>query len=279
MINIQEKIEHIVILMLENRSFDNLVGWLYNDDYRVSHFLPSDSPNHYAGLAGANYTNPTCFASSESKNIAIKQGAQNYCTPAPDPNEYFVHMNRQLFGDNIDTSNPNWLPPTGAIAEMNGFLVDYAGQDPVNPQQIMETYTPEQLPVISSLARNFAISDNYHASCPTQTWPNRAFMYAGTSLGRVNNAPYTPFNVTTLFNVLSQQEVSWRIYRGAKVIPSLTRLMMFDLWPRHFNKHFSDIDHFLEDCHNGTLPALSFLEPTFLLDEKNKLSLEGMTSF
>ena len=68
----------------------------------------------------------------------------------------------------------------------------------------MQCYSAAQVPVITALARAYAISDRWHASSPTQTWPNRAFVHLGTSLGKVNNAPNDPFHydVPTIFNVL-----------------------------------------------------------------------------
>ncbi len=275
---IQKKIKHIIILMLENRSFDNVAGWLYDSDNPPSHFLPAGSPDHYAGLANTTYSNPTSFNAQSATTVPIKRGTDNYHTPSHDPNESFPHINRQLFGANIDTSTPSWLPPAGATPTMNGFLMDYSMQDSANPEQIMQTYTPEQLPVISSLARNFAICDNYHASTPTQTFPNRAFMYAGTSLGRVNNKPYVPFDTKTIFKVLAENDISWKVYRGSKFIPSLTRMLMFDLWRFRFDSHFHTIGHFLDDCRNGSLPAVSLIEPMFLWDAQSQLSLEEANS-
>ncbi len=216
---IQKTIQHVVVLMLENRSADNLIGWLYDENHPPRHFLPEDSPKKYNGLSGTGYGNPLKL-NPPGQFIKASRGIENFTVPNPDPNEDFKNMNRQLFGLNIDQSTPGWLPPEGAIPGMDGFLADYATAKCSNDQiakQLMGTYTNDDLYVLSRLAQSYAVSDNYHASSPTQTWPNRAFMHAGTSLGRVNNFPYEPYDVPTIFNAF---EASGHSCHGAFINPA-----------------------------------------------------------
>lgn len=194
--NIQDKIDHVVVLMLENRSFDNLLGWLYTAENPPNVVIPEKSrqPYSFRGLDGANYTNPLDLKKPH-ETIPVQKGVNNFVVPSPDPNEKFKYMNHQLFGLNRVPGSPSWLPPEKAIPGMQGFLADYlyvCGGNAEQAKQIMQTYTSSDLSVLSHLAKDFAVSDNYHASSPTQTWPNRAFMHAGTSLGNVNNDPYLP---------------------------------------------------------------------------------------
>ena len=68
----------------------------------------------------------------------------------------------------------------------------------------MHYFTPEQVPVISQLARAFGVSDRWHASAPCQTWPNRFFAHTATANGYVNNSPtHFPYMMETVFNRLS----------------------------------------------------------------------------
>ncbi len=256
-------IKHVVVLMLENRSFDNLVGWLYDADTSPNNWVvPNGSDKQYKGLAFGNYSNPD----GKGVQVPVKKGTANYYVPTPDPNEKFDRMTLQQYWDNPD-------PTYGSIAPMNGFLQDYANaiaaQNP-NPQplpsEIMETYTPEQVSGMSLIASQYAISDYWFGACPTQTLPNRAFMGAGTSEGRVNNLtfPYI-FGAKTIFNVLSDNDVSWEIYNQPEYIPSLTRLMFDRLWLES-EDHFGDMEDFYADCDSNSLPAYTFLEPIFLED-------------
>lgn len=276
--NIQDKIDHVIVLMMENRSLDNLAGWLYQGDDQPERVLPAGSPPRYNGLDGTGFANPGSLAPN-SPRVPITRGTGSFVVPSPDPNEEFKHMNLQLFWRDANLNNAAWLPAEGTPANMNGFLWDYKTVLGVKKsKQIMQTYTPDQLHVLSSLARNYAISDNYHASCPTQTWPNRSFMHAGTSLGRVNNLGWThlyPFyDCPTIFNVLQNHEVPWKVYGSSTIFPSLTRIQMSKLWADELDDNFAHIDDFKQDCQNGTLPAYSFLEPLFVLEGKADASSE-----
>jgi len=139
------------------------------------------------------------------------------------------------------------------------------------PLQIMEPFSPQQVPVISALARNYAICDEWFCSVPGETWPNRSFVHAGTSNGNVlNGNPPHPdhWDVETIFNVLEKLGVPWRVYCDTTLTPSLTGLMFQSLWPFMLgplsHDHFAHFDDFISDCRNGTLPRYSFLEPSFL---------------
>ncbi len=270
-------IDHVVVLMLENRSFDNLMGWLYSTADPPRQIIgPSSMPTHYQGLAGTGFSNPTAF--THGLEMPAIEGTQSMSMPRPDPNEKFKHMNQQLFGANV--SGPNWLPPENAPATMNGFVVDYAeakGSSSQIAPQIMQTYSNQQVNAMATLARNYAISDAWHASNPTQTLPNRAFMATGTSEGRVNNLPLPIYGAKTIFNVLEDHQVDWRVYSPSAILPSLTRLSMWKLWDPLLFDHFHSIDRFCRDAAKGHLPPYSFLEPLFIQDspfDQSKVSSE-----
>ena len=93
----------------------------------------------------------------------------------------------QLFGDQ-DVIQGLPVPELGT-PRARGYLQDYYSYFMVDWQglDILWTYTPDQLPVINSLARAFAVSDRWFCSVPSQTNPNRAFSLCGTSLGRESN--------------------------------------------------------------------------------------------
>ncbi len=162
--HIKKNIQHVIVLMLENRSFDNLLGWLY-ETKQPKHFLPANTPEslkRFNGLPGTSYSNPLDL-NNPATAITASKGVDNYCVPNPDPHEYFKYMNRQLIGLEIDKSTEGWLPkPAGIPPNMQGFLADYAtvkcASRKIAPQ-IMQTYSPDSVAVMSGLAENYAVSD------------------------------------------------------------------------------------------------------------------------
>ena len=149
-------IKHVIVLMLENRSFDCMLGRLYPDDpdYRG---LTLGEFNTYASMPIPVWNDPGMSTATA-------------CIPKPDPGEMFTDMNVQLFG-----GTPQAIPPN-----MGGFATNYGAQrassDGVpRPRDVMHYFKPEQVPVISALAKAFGVSDMWHASAPCQTWPNRFF--------------------------------------------------------------------------------------------------------
>jgi len=260
--------------MMENRSFDNLLGWLYETD-QPQHFLPDqntklENVEKFKGLADANYSNPLNLHEPDQL-IKIKKGVNSFQVPNPDPNEDFKYMNRQLFGLDINKKTEGWLPiEEGIKPSMQGFVADYVTANCSSKKiapLIMQTYTSDDLSVLSDLAKAYAVSDNYHASSPTQTWPNRAFMHAGTSEGKVNNFPYIPYTSKTIYNVFEDAGESWKVYKSSKIVPSLTRIQMTQLWDFKLDEHFKHIDDFINDCENANLPAYSFIEPSFVVEK------------
>jgi phospholipase C len=260
------RIEHFVMVMLENRSFDHVAGFLYDEQSRPLHFLPASAEPRYNGMPAdySNPSNPAYFQGGGPANpVSVRRGAANFQVPDPDPQELFDDITFQIFG----TTSPE----PGQAAAMNGFLVSYQRVGSQHPEQIMQCYTPEQLPVISQLARGFAISDAWHAACPCQTFPNRAFVHAGTSCGQINNSPYDPFNydVPTIFNVLTEIEADWAVYNDS-IFESATRLQFPKLWDVLLEGHFHDFDDFQEAARQGKLPRYSFVEPSFLVNPNDE---------
>ncbi|MEA5455683.1 alkaline phosphatase family protein [Sinomonas sp. JGH33] len=250
-------IDHIVVLMLENRSFDHMLGYLYHSSGNVS---PSGAP--FAGLSGTE----SC-PGTDGKPVAVHPITPTtpdaYFMPGADPGEGFKRANSQLFG------TPN--PQPGATPAMNGFVTDYAQAIKDNqakkwyvvpgtaPEWIMGCYTPEALPVLSGLARGFAVCDHWFSSVPTETLPNRAFTCAGTSQGHMDDATKS-YSVTSIFGLLGQHGVPWKIYGYSK--QPLTRLN----FPDTHSAGAANIGLFADfkaDAAAGTLPAFAFLEPSW----------------
>ena len=122
---------------------------------------------------------------------------------------------------------------------MDGFLTDYIsmfvaelGRQPTYDEyaQFMTGYTPEQMPVMSGIARGFATFDHWFCDVPSCTFPNRSFFHAGTSSGYVvNMTPPESFvahnTAETLFDRLEAHGLTWRVYCDPPSHYSLTGLI------------------------------------------------------
>ncbi len=267
---IEQVIDHLVVVMLENRSFDTMLGWLYPDgEAQPARQIPAGSAARaFDGLHAElwNPRNPGFFRGDPPKKIFISRGAADTTIPDPDPLEDFNNVTEQLYGQGQAASQTPAFPNLG-------FAVNYLGAAAdADPAEIMEAYSPQQLPVLSGLARSFAVCDAWFSSVPTDTWPNRAFLHAGTSNGNVvNGDPVDParWNVKTIFETLEEIGVSWKVYCDTLLTPPLT-LLMFPRLARYAFDRFAHFDAFKKDCAAGRLPRYSFLEPSFLDDPNDQ---------
>ena len=216
-------ISHIVVLMLENRSFDHMLGLLYSAAGNVS-----PAGQSFEGLTGQE-SNPGTNGSAV-KVYAIAPSDHNaYFMPGADPGEGYAATNSQLFGT---TTAPN--PP---VATNTGFVTDFAytlGWEAkegwsilagTTANDIMGVFPPTMLPILSGLARGFAVCDYWFCSVPTETLPNRAFVNAGTSQGHMNDTA-VQYTCPSIYGLLSENNVSWSIY-GYDAQP-LTRMDFTD---------------------------------------------------
>jgi phospholipase C len=251
-------IEHVVVLMLENRSFDHMLGYLYHDSGNVT-----PGGQAFEGLTGAE-SNP----GADGKPVPvfpITPGAPNaYFMPGADPGEGYMATNKQLYGS---TKQPS--PPVAP--GMQGFVADYAytlGWEArehwsivpgTQPQDIMGCFTPEAVPVLSALARGYAVCDHWFCSVPTETLPNRAFALAGTSQGHMDDKTRT-FTSPSIFGSLTAADVSWKVY-GYDAQP-LTKHNFPDIAGASAAR-FGLFRDFRKDAANGDLANFVFLEPSW----------------
>jgi phospholipase C len=120
-------------------------------------------------------------------------------------------------------------------------------------------YSPEMLPIMSGLAKGFAVCDHWFAAAPTQTIPNRAFAAAATSQGHLDNTVKN-FTCRSIFGRLSQNNLDWAIY-GYNQDP-LTRLDFTDTHTAD-ESHFGHFRDFQQRAAEGGLPPYTFLEPSW----------------
>lgn len=274
----QQNIKHVVILMLENRSFDNVLTWLYSQENPPSQVIPRTSNSTpFFGLSYkdlALYTNVVkdskgnfVFSSPPIKGIPSVANTKFLNSPKFDPNEEYSHVINQIGLGN------------GSEPTMLGFLQDYASiwdeEDwdfyMKDICSVMETYTDHELPVTYGLARHYAVSDYWFSSIPTQTNPNRGFSLCGTSEGEVINATLgTKFKSDTIWNRLDKEspDTTWSIFWEVEVpgfssngpfsgAYTFTALNKID----NLQSHLKSIDCFHDLARKGQLPHISYVEP------------------
>jgi len=272
-------LDHVVVIMFENRSFDNLLGRLYE---------PGEVPA-FEGVAGKDLSNPVPAWAPGGGALVPYGVAGDMNTPSPDPGEEYQHVNTQLFGIIDPLSNRGQMadkmtPPYNAPPDfrqpptMDGFVADYISafmaemlRAPTAAEyaQIMTGYTPAQMPVVSALARGFATFDHWFCEVPTQTFANRSFFHAASSSGYVDNlTPIDAFplhnDAETIFERLDEHGLSWRVYCDPPSHLSLTGIIHARRLLPHFGNRFFSTDQFLADAAEGNLPAYSFIEPNLL---------------
>ncbi len=251
------QVQHIVQLMLENRSFDHMLGLLYADSGNVS---PAGQP--FEGLAGTE-SNPDPSGSPVTvfPIDVTKPGA--YFMPGADPGEGYANTNVQLFGSATAPAPP--VPVnTGFVTNFaDAISYDQRSGRSVNagttPAGIMGVFGPAALPVLSGLARGFAVCDQWFCSVPTETFPNRAFACAATSQGHMNDGTAS-YTVQSIFGLLTAHSLSWKIY-GYDQQP-LTRKNYPDTTSAP-GTCFGLFTDFQSDCASGQLPQYAFLEPSW----------------
>ncbi len=270
------RFDHVVVVMLENRSFDNVLGYLYQPG----------QVRAFEGVVGRTLSNPVPPEVPGPKpEEALVHPAETMDTPDSDPGEEYPHINTQLYGTVLPAENRfkeirdmaapyNAPSATSSSPTMKGFVQDYVNAFKVEmgrlPRysecaQVMGCYTPKQLPVLSTLARGFACFDHWFCEVPSQTYPNRSFFHAASSSGFVLNGPAGKFatrnDAPTIFERLNDAHLTWRVYVDPRQILPATALIHARRLAPYFTTNFSMIYDFYEDARNGGLPQYSFIEP------------------
>jgi phospholipase C len=238
-----QAIEHLVVLMLENRSFDLVLGTLY----------PA-SPS-FDGLTDV-------MGNADSAGDPLLVGPAPGTITDPDPHHDLASVVEQLTGPN------------------QGFIVNYEGrlgpgQWPLR-RQVLDYATETTMPVLWRLAREYAVSDRWFCSVPAETWPNRLFVHCGTSLGKVSDRPWrwlppSLYPATSIFARLGPELSAWACYNDQ--LPNM--LLVEELADEYLrsrdapDSHFRSIAQFEGDCANAKLPRYSFIEPNYLFAEAN----------
>ena len=188
-------IQHVVVLMFENHSFDQMLGWLSRDLYPDSEGINPQKPGSNPDKDGKPFAQLPTTATSVT----------------PDPVHETVNVLAQLADGN------------------QGFVLDYSKAFPGTTgdqrQQIMGYFDKGVLPALDELAQSSAVCDHWFSSVPGPTWTNRFFVHSGTSKGRVlmpgglwndvrDPGLFLHYDQDTIYDRLNEQGISWKVYHG-----------------------------------------------------------------
>jgi phospholipase C len=271
----QNAFDHVVVVLFENRSLDNVLGRLYG---------PGDGKT-FEGVIGKDLTNPIpeWAEHGADRKVVPYTVATDMDSPNPDSGEEYFHTNTQLFNV-IDDHNrfqigegaaaPWNAPPPGATPTMDGFVTDYistftgeVGRQPTYDEyaHIMTGCTPEQLPVLNGIARDFGVFDHWFCEVPSQTFMNRSFWTAATSSGLVVNSPmgkwFAKNDAETIFDRLEAHGRTWKVYIMEPMPVSFTGVIHYPRLKDRLATHFVPFAEFEKDAAGGTLPDFSLIEP------------------
>lgn len=262
----RRRIKHVVFYMLESRSFDSVLGWLYETGNDGIHFVGSDRP--FDGASDAHYNEADGRRFPQTKyNGGNPTADHTLNVPAVDAFHGYADSLMQLF----DGSRPGYAGRE--MPNMGGFV-----RNTVNPE-VMDALTPAQLGIVNGLARAYGVSDEWFCSIPAGTDVNRAFSVGGSAenllytyeLGnRYEYFPMVPRRPSIWKLLYSYGITDWKIYwamcwenfvftyhlylKGQ--IPSVDAVVT-----NQGTEYVSKIENFFSDARAGTLPAFSYLEP------------------
>jgi len=240
-------LDHVVVVLFENRSLDNVLGRLYG---------PGDGKT-FEGVIGKDLSNPIPEWAEDGadRKVVPYTVATDMDSPNPDSGEEYPHTNTQLFGIQDEQNRfklgeeitaPFNVPAPGQVPTMDGYVTDYIscftaemGRQPTYEEyaQIMTGFTPEQIPVVSGLARGFGVFDHWFCEVSSQN------------------------TTETIFKRLDDHGKTWKVYVAEPMQISGTGLVHFTWLKDRFPTHFAPFAQFEADAANGDLPDFSFIEP------------------
>lgn len=231
------RIKHLIVLMLENRSFDHMLG--------------------YSGIPGVDGPGPS--NTNKDKNGKIWQtspGADS--SGLTDPGHDFDDVCTQLYRSYGDNRPCGLDDMANHDPQMQGFVRSYESYADDDSSMIMKCFSAEAVPVLTTLASEYAVCNRWFSSIPGPTLPNRMFAHAGTSKGRLDLSAEELNISPTIFEVLDCADVSSTIYAdGWTAAATFWELM------KHQDQFFGTLDDFYQDCADDNLPGYCFLEPRY----------------
>ncbi len=249
----QSRIKHLVVLMLENRSFDQLFGFFQQSAGQKIENL--QGPN----AALSNLLDPSQPESASNPKFTVGQPAPFAVHDKDGPPHSFNAVCVQLCNSNAGPSATNPVNNNGFVRSYKDDLLRRTHQ--VNSDQIaevMQSFAPNQLPAINQLANEFCLCDHWFCEVPGPTMPNRMYIHAATSEGYVHNAFKRDFTSKTIYELVQEKGLTWCTY-----FHDLNEVLQFKdlgMSPENFRRFE---DRWAADVSSGSLPNYVFILPRF----------------
>jgi phospholipase C len=259
-------IDTIVVIMMENRSFDHYFQDLANQGWTDVDVAPLGASNPGVDDAAVPFTYGGLGA-----NAGEDGGAEGGDDGGTASTLCFADTNHSWDGTHAEIDN----------GKMDGFAIanDGTHEDPMfgppgflSGARAMTYYAKNDLPFMFWAAANFAIGDRYFASVPGPTWPNREYLYAGTSWGETTTGTLPTPTTPVVLDTLNTADVSWGYYQGADL--ATFSLPTIDLFTKaknfsSYSKNVFTFDQFTTAASAGTLPHVVFIDPSLLPEGYN----------
>jgi phospholipase C len=249
----QSRIEHIVVLMLENRAFDHLFG-----------FFSPGAGGAVENLRGANATlsnrlDPAHPVSATNPDFVVSHPAPFAVHDKEGPSHSFNAVCVQLCNDQNGPSATHPIKNNGFVRSYKDDLLRRTHTiDRGSVAEVMASFAPTQLPAINQLANEFCLCDHWFCEVPGPTMPNRMFIHAATSEGYVHNAFKRDFTSKTIYELVADKGLTWCTY-----FHDLTEVLQFKQLgtsPDHFRRFDQ---RWASDVAHGKLPNYVFILPRF----------------
>lgn len=221
------RVQHIIVLMMENRSFDHMLG--------------------YCRIPKVNgvWDKPEFGTTQDAAAVEDLK----------DPGHDSDDVKLQLYGPNPE--DDPWQNDPREMSKAN-FVKSYEGYNKEKPEAVMNCFSPDKVPVLTSLAHEFAVCNQWYSSIPGPTLPNRLYAHAGTSKTRLDMAAEEFYTYPTIYEVLDYANIPSTIYcDGWSATSTFWNLM------KHQDQYFGTLDDFFQDCYDNRLPRYCFLEPRY----------------
>lgn len=289
------KVDHIVMVMMENRSFDHVLGYLsqtaagagtngwtpsllekLNDSAHwpepIRHFLDEIFPP-----AGGQSTIPPYVRDKlvrELSESAIHPNAANLKTRFP------AHVGHSLADVTEQLQDPFALTGGPSINSPASFMRNFIDRisssiaDQVQVNDVLGYYTDTDLAFYKHLTDNYSWAERYYCSHPGPTLPNRMFSLCGdvqydrsgeAILDNNHGDNFAMSRAHTIFDILTRKGVSWRVYES---YPSVTMLRFFARYATD-TTNIVRIDRLAQDIQSGNLPAVTVIDPAMHTDPQN----------
>jgi len=230
------QIDHIVVLMMENRSFDHMLGYLSLEGGRSD--IDGLRVGHANTHAGVSYP--------------------------------IHHLQRTAFGPEQDPSHTGASVAVQLQNRNGGFVDDYAQTHPGDPDPglVMGYYNAADLPTYDFLAQQFCVCDRWYSSVPGATWPNRLYALSGRAAGSKDSRRVPLYGNKSFVRQLERSLVSWKFYSAWK--PWSLALTDDHYRSSECYEPFGSRQRrygFIGDALAGALPSVSWIDPHFFAND------------